>query len=283
MFPEPIQKATFFSRGSYRIVLYFAIIVWLLPLAAVFLTSFRSLADINSGNYWGWPTEFALVENYTQIFTVTPMLKYFFNSLVITIPTVIGTLTLSSLAGYSLAKHNFRGNFLIFALFIAGNFVPAQILMIPVRNLTLSLGVYDTKMGLILFHTAFQTGFCTFFLRGFIKELPHEIVESARIDGASELRVFWNIILPLIRPALAALAVLEFTFIWNDYFWALVLVQGDEARPITLGIQALRGRWTSFWHLISAGSIIAALPPVFMFFLLQKHFIAGLTMGAVKE
>tara|TARA_B100001142_G_C14344269_1_gene659281 strand:+ start:4011 stop:4862 length:852 start_codon:yes stop_codon:yes gene_type:complete len=283
MFPEPIQKATFFSRGSYRIVLYFAIIVWLLPLAAVFLTSFRSLADINSGNYWGWPTEFALVENYTQIFTVTPMLKYFFNSLVITIPTVIGTLTLSSLAGYSLAKHNFRGNFLIFALFIAGNFVPAQILMIPVRNLTLSLGVYDTKMGLILFHTAFQTGFCTFFLRGFIKELPHEIVESARIDGASELRVFWNIILPLIRPALAALAVLEFTFIWNDYFWALVLVQGDEARPITLGIQALRGRWTSFWHLISAGSIIAALPPVFMFFMLQKHFIAGLTMGAVKE
>ena len=283
MFPEPIQKATFFSRGSYRIVLYFAIIVWLLPLAAVFLTSFRSLADINSGNYWGWPTEFALVENYTQIFTVTPMLKYFFNSLVITIPTVIGTLTLSSLAGYSLAKHNFRGNFLIFALFIAGNFVPAQILMIPVRNLTLSLGVYDTKMGLILFHTAFQAGFCTFFLRGFIKELPHEIVESARIDGASELRVFWNIILPLIRPALAALAVLEFTFIWNDYFWALVLVQGDEARPITLGIQALRGRWTSFWHLISAGSIVAALPPVFMFFMLQKHFIAGLTMGAVKE
>ena len=283
MFPEPIQKAAFFSRGSYRIVLYFAIIVWLLPLAAVFLTSFRSLADINSGNYWGWPTEFALVENYTQIFTVTPMLKYFFNSLVITIPTVIGTLTLSSLAGYSLAKHNFRGNFLIFALFIAGNFVPAQILMIPVRNLTLSLGVYDTKMGLILFHTAFQTGFCTFFLRGFIKELPHEIVESARIDGASELRVFWNIILPLIRPALAALAVLEFTFIWNDYFWALVLVQGDEARPITLGIQALRGRWTSFWHLISAGSIVAALPPVFMFFMLQKHFIAGLTMGAVKE
>jgi len=283
MFPEPIQKATFFSRGSYRIVLYVVIIVWLLPLAAVFLTSFRSLADINSGNYWGWPTEFALVENYTQIFTVTPMLKYFFNSLVITIPTVIGTLTLSSLAGYSLAKHNFRGNFLIFALFIAGNFVPAQILMIPVRNLTLSLGVYDTKMGLILFHTAFQTGFCTFFLRGFIKELPHEIVESARIDGASELRVFWNIILPLIRPALAALAVLEFTFIWNDYFWALVLVQGDEARPITLGIQALRGRWTSFWHLISAGSIVAALPPVFMFFMLQKHFIAGLTMGAVKE
>ena len=283
MFPEPIQKAPFFARGSYRIILYVVLIVWLLPLIGVLLTSFRSLADINSGNYWGWPTEFALVENYTQVFTVTPMIQYFFNSLVITIPSVVGTLTLSSLAGYSLAKHRFRGNFLIFALFIAGNFVPAQILMIPVRNLTLNLGVYDTKMGLILFHTAFQTGFCTFFLRGFIKEIPHELVESARIEGASEFRVYWNIILPLVLPALAALAVLEFTFIWNDYFWALVLVQGDEARPITLGIQALRGRWTASWHLISAGSIVAALPPVIMFFMLQKHFIAGLTMGAIKE
>ena len=283
MFPESIQKAPFFARGSYRIILYVALIVWLLPLIGVLLTSFRSLADINSGNYWGWPTEFALVENYTQVFTVTPMIQYFINSLVITIPTVVGTLTLSSLAGYSLAKHRFRGNFLIFALFIAGNFVPAQILMIPVRNLTLNLGVYDTKMGLILFHTAFQIGFCTFFLRGFIKEIPHELVESARIEGASEFRVYWNIILPLLLPALAALAVLEFTFIWNDYFWALVLVQGDEARPITLGIQALRGRWTASWHLISAGSIVAALPPVIMFFMLQKHFISGLTMGAIKE
>jgi len=283
MFPEPIQKAPFLARGSYRIFIYVALLIWILPLVGVFLTSFRSLADINSGNYWGWPTEFALIENYTQVFTVTPMIQYFFNSLVITIPTVLGTLLLSSLAGYSLAKHRFRGNFLIFALFIAGNFVPAQILMIPVRNLTLNLGVYDTKLALILFHTAFQIGFCTFFLRGFIKELPHELVESARIEGASEVRVYWNIILPLIMPALAALAVLEFTFIWNDYFWALVLVQGDEARPVTLGIQALRGRWTASWHLISAGSIIAALPPVVLFFMLQKHFITGLTMGAIKE
>ena len=141
----------------------------------------------------------------------------------------------------------------------------------------------DTKMGLILFHAAFQTGFCTFFLRGFIKELPHELVESARMDGASEFEIYWRIIIPLVRPALAALAVLEFTFIWNDYFWSLVLVQGEQARPVTLGIQALRGQWTASWHLVSAGSIIAALPPVIMFFLLQKHFIAGLTMGAIKE
>ena len=283
MFPQPIQKSNITALLSYRIILYVALIFWILPLLAMLMISIRPLSDINSGNFYGWPTVFSLYDNYTQIFTLTPMFQYFFNSIIITIPTVLGTLILSSLAGYALAKHNFRGNFLIFALFIAGNFVPAQILMIPVRDLTLKFGIYDTKMGLILFHTAFQTGFCTFFLRGFIKELPHELVESARIDGASELRIFWNIILPLVRPALAALAVLEFTFVWNDYFWALVLVQGDEARPVTLGIQALQGRWTSFWHLVSAGSIVAALPPVLLFFLLQKHFITGLTLGAVKE
>ena len=283
MFPHPIQKSNITARVSYRVILYVAVIFWILPLLAMLMISIRPLSDINSGNFYGWPTEFSLYDNYTQIFTLTPMLQYFFNSIIITIPTVLGTLTLSSLAGYALAKHKFRGNFIIFALFIAGNFVPAQILMIPVRDLTLNFGIYDTKMGLILFHTAFQTGFCTFFLRGFIKELPHELIESGRIDGASELRIFWNIILPLVRPALAALAVLEFTFVWNDYFWALVLVQGDDARPVTLGIQALQGRWTSFWHLVSAGSIVAALPPVLLFFLLQKHFITGLTLGAVKE
>ncbi|MGB0141171.1 MAG: carbohydrate ABC transporter permease [bacterium] len=283
MFPTPIQKSAIFSQASYRIILYLTLLIWLMPIFAIFLTSIRSLADINAGNYWGIPTNWVMIENYVQVFSTTPMLLYFTNSLLITIPAVIFTLILSSLAGYSLAKHRFRGNFLIFAMFIAGNFVPAQILMIPVRNLTLELGLYDTKMGLILFHAAFQTGFCTFFLRGFIKELPHELVESARMDGASEFEIYWRIIIPLVRPALAALAVLEFTFIWNDYFWSLVLVQGEHARPVTLGIQALRGQWTASWHLVSAGSIIAALPPVIMFFLLQKHFIAGLTMGAIKE
>ena len=283
MFPTPIQKSAIFSRASYRVILYLTLLIWLMPIFAIFLTSIRSLADINAGNYWGIPTNWVMIENYVQVFSTTPMLLYFTNSLLITIPAVIFTLILSSLAGYSLAKHRFRGNFLIFAMFIAGNFVPAQILMIPVRNLTLDLGLYDTKLGLILFHAAFQTGFCTFFLRGFIKELPHELVESARMDGASEFEIYWRIIIPLIRPALAALAVLEFTFIWNDYFWSLVLVQGEHARPVTLGIQALRGQWTASWHLVSAGSIIAALPPVIMFFLLQKHFIAGLTMGAIKE
>jgi len=198
------------------------------------------------------------------------------------VPAVIGADSLSTFAGYALAKFKFRGNVLLFAVFIGGNFVPFQILMIPVRDLTISMGLYDTATGLILFHIAFQTGFCTLFMRNFIIGLPDELIEAARVEGVSELKIFWYVVLPLVRPAIAALSVLIFTFIWNDYFWALILVQSDEVRPVTAGISALMGQWLASWQLISAGSIIAALPPVILFFAMQKHFIAGLTLGATK-
>jgi multiple sugar transport system permease protein len=186
------------------------------------------------------------------------------------------------LAGAGLALYKFRGRFLILALFIAGNFVPFQILMIPVRQLTLDLGVYDTYWGVILFQIAFQTGFCTFFMRNFIADLPFELVEAARAEGVSEWNILIHIIVPLVRPALAALAVLQFTFIWNDFFWPLILIQSDELRPITLGLTTLKGQYISSFNLLAAGSLIAALPPVMMFFAMQRHFIAGLTLGASK-
>ena len=170
----------------------------------------------------------------------------------------------------------------MFCIFVGGNFVPFQILMVPVRTMTLRFGLLDTYWALILFHLAFQTGFCTLFMRNFISTLPNALIESARVEGVNELKIFWYIIVPLLRPALAALAVLLFTFVWNDYFWALVLVQSDTVKPITTGIASLRGQWLAAWQLISAGSLVAALPPVAMFFILQRQFIAGLTLGAVK-
>ena len=164
-------------------------------------------------NYWTIPTEFAVIENYGTVFKLGNLAQYFFNSLVITLPTVLGTIILSSMTGYTLAVHRFKLNFLIFAMFIAGNFIPFQILMIPVRHLTINLGMYDTYWGLIIFHIAFQTGFCTFFLRNFIRELPFELIESARVDGATEWTIYRKIIIPLTFPAIAALAVLELSLI----------------------------------------------------------------------
>lgn len=282
MFPTPIEKAAATTRMLYRVALPISLIIWLLPIIAVALTSIRGQGDLSAGNYWGVPTRWMLIENYSAVFQNTPMVQYILNSFMVTIPTVIGTVVLSTLAGFALGVYRFKLNMLVFLLFVGGNFVPFQILMVPVRELSLRLGMYDTVHGLALFHIAFQTGFATFFLRNFIRDLPYELIEAARIEGASEWQIFYRVVMPLVRPAVAAVAVLIFTFIWNDYFWATVLIQGDHAMPVTGGLKSLNGQWVAQWQLVSAGSILAALPPVAVFFLLQKQFIAGLTIGASK-
>ena len=281
MFPTPIQKRSATAQVAYQSLLPLALLLWLLPLLAVMVFSIRPDADFTQGNYWGWPSSFEGVANYTLVFT-SDMPRYLLNSLVITIPTVIGTIALSCMTGFALGIYRFRGNLLIFFMFIAGNFVPFQILMVPVRDLTIDLNLYDTRTGLVLFHIAFQTGFCTLFMRNFIRQLPYPLIEAARVEGVAEWRIFLYVVLPLMKPAIAALSVLIFTFIWNDYFWAIVLTQGPDTQPVTAGITSFNSQFRAAYHLMSAGSIVAALPPVLMFFLMQKHFIAGLTLGAVK-
>lgn len=282
MFPKPIESTSRTWQIGYQVLVPVVLILWLLPLIAVAIFSIKPDADFTNGNYWGPPSSFELINNYYKVFFESDMLRYMLNSILITIPTVIGAIALSSLTGFALGVYKFKGNLLIFFMFIAGNFVPFQILMVPVRDLTVSMNLYDTKTGLVLFHIAFQTGFCTLFMRNFIRQLPKELIEAARVEGVAEWRIFWYVVLPLMKPALAALAVLIFTFIWNDYFWAVVLTQGPDAQPVTAGITSFNSQFRAAYHLMSAGSIVAALPPVLMFFLMQKHFIAGLTLGAVK-
>ena len=282
MFPRPIQQSGPAARLGYQAFLPLALALWHLPLIAVADFSVKPDADFTNGNYWGLPSSFEFVHNYGQVFFNSDMPRYMLNSFLITVPTVIGAIALSAMTGFALGIYKFNGNLLIFFMFIAGNFVPFQILMVPVRDLTVNMNLYDTKTGLVLFHIAFQTGFCTLFMRNFIRQLPFELIEAARVEGVAEWRIFWFVVLPLMRPALAALAVLIFTFIWNDYFWAVVLTQGPDSQPVTAGITAFNSQFRAAYHLMSAGSIVAALPPVLMFFLMQKHFIAGLTLGAVK-
>ena len=282
MFPTPLEKTSRQWQIGYQVLLPIVLIIWLLPLIAVAVFSIKPDADFTNGNYWGLPSSFEMFTNYGKVFFESDMPRYLWNSVLITVPTVIGCIILSSMTGFALGVYKFRGNLLIFFMFIAGNFVPFQILMVPVRDLTLDMGLYDTKLGLILFHVAFQTGFCTLFMRNFIRALPFPLIEAARVEGVSEWRIFIFVVLPLMKPALAALSVLIFTFIWNDYFWAIVLTQGPDSQPVTAGITSFNSQYRAAYHLMSAGSIVAALPPVAMFFLMQKHFIAGLTLGAVK-
>lgn len=141
MFPTPIQNTKPFTQISYKIALPISIILWLLPLAAIMMTSVRSMGDINAGNYWGLPTEWNIIENYTAVFANTAMARYLLNSILVTLPVMVGSVFLATLAGFALAKFKFRGNLAIFAIFIGGNFVPFQILMIPVRDLTIDMGL----------------------------------------------------------------------------------------------------------------------------------------------
>lgn len=281
MFPRPIEQRSEAARVIYQIMLPIALVLWLLPLLGVAVTSIRPSSDLASGNYFGMPSRIAF-SNYAEVFQNSPIAQYILNSFKVTIPTVLGAVALSCMTGFALGVYKFKGNLLIFFLFVAGNFVPFQILMVPVRDLTVRMGIYNTPQALILFHIAFQTGFCTLFMRNFIRSLPGELIEAARVEGVAEWRIFWFVVLPLMRPAIAALSVLIFTFIWNDYFWATVLTTSSTTQPVTAGLYSLNGQWVAAWHLVSAGSIVAALPPVAMFFLMQRHFIAGLTLGATK-
>lgn len=282
MFPTPIERRSRTAQITYKALVPIVLVLWLLPLIAVALFSVRPSIDFTNGNYWGVPSSFELFTNYSKVFFESDMPQYLWNSFLITVPTVVGAVALSCMTGFALGIYRFRGNLFIFFMFIAGNFVPFQILMVPVRDLTVNAGLYDTKLGLVLFHVAFQTGFCTLFMRNFIRALPYELIEAARVEGVKEWRIFWFIVLPLMRPAIAALSVLIFTFIWNDYFWAVVLTQGPDAQPVTAGITSFNSQFVAQYNLMSAGSLVAALPPVMMFFLMQRHFIAGLTLGAVK-
>jgi len=256
-------------------------LIWLLPILAAFLTSFRTQDDISVNGFWSWPQVVSWT-NFIKAWTAARVAKYLLNSFIITIPSLLGMLFLSSLAAFTLARHRFRGNLPIYFMFVAGTMLPFQILMLPVFRLTNYLGLYDTYGSLIVIHTAFQMGFCTFVLRNFMKSVPNEILDAARVDGCNEFRIYWQIMLPLTLPALAAVATLEFTWVFNDYLWAIILLRSDALRPVTAGLATLRGQYNTDWPVITAGALLATIPTLLVFIFLQRYFIQGLTLGSNK-
>ena len=272
-------------RRTQQIFLYIFLtaltILWLLPIFAALITSLRTMDDIASNGFRTLPRVWT-TDNFTRAWTAARVSKYLLNSFIITLPSLLGMLFLSSLAAYALARFRFRANLWIYFLFVAGTMLPFQILMLPVFRLTNKLGLYDTYGSLILIHTAFQIGFCTFVLRNFMRTVPHEIMDAAEVDGCSELRIYWQMVLPLTLPALAALATLEFTWVFNDYLWAIILLRSDALRPVTAGLATLRGQYNTDWPVITAGALLATLPTLLIFIFLQRYFIQGLTLGSNK-
>ncbi len=250
------------------------LITWLVPLFTALMTSVRSLDSLVAHGPWHIPESIEW-SNFATAWNQGGLRRYMLNSFIITLPSLFLTLLLSSMAAFPLARYRFRGNLLIYFTFVGGTVLPLQILMLPVFRLSNFLNLYDTYWALIVFHTAFQLGFCTLVLRNFMRTIPGEIFDAARIDGASEVRIFGQHVLPFSLPSLAALATLEFTWIFNDYLWALILVQQDKLKPVTTGLASLMGEYQRSWNTLFAGTLIAVIPTVLLFLFLQRYFIQG--------
>lgn len=270
-------KAVFFYVFCTLIV-----VLWMVPLMVAFFTAFKTMDEIFMlRNFWAPPKTWTF-ENFKIAWTEGRMARYFVNTAIVTGASVAGTLFLSSLSAFALAWYEFKLRSLILMIFVSGMLIPFQMLLIPVYRFSVVTGLYDTLIGVILFHIAFQLGFCTFFLRNFMVTIPTSLFDAARIDGASAFRIYSKIIMPLVKPAVAALSILEFTWIWNDYLWSLILLQSDAKKTVTIGLTTLQGQWISSWNIIAAGALLAATVPVIVFLIFQRYFIQGLTLGSVK-
>lgn len=278
-------------RRGLQTFLFITAMVWLVPLVWAAYTSLRPYSATAEHGYVSIGGEYNF-QNYIDAFTQGEMFKYFVNTLIITIPAVVLTLLLASMAAFVLSRFSFRFNLIMLMLFTAGNLLPQQVIITPLYRMFLELPLptwladngifYDSYVGIIVIHIAFQMGFCTFVLSNYFKSLPPDLNEAAFVDGASVWRQYWNVIMPLARPPLAALAVLQFTWIYNDFFWALVLMVSGDKRPITTSLQNLSGTFFRNNNLIAAGSLLAAIPTLLVFIVLQRQFVKGLTLGSTK-
>ena len=240
--------------------------VWLLPLVAIALTSLRSQEDLNRGNFWGWPTRSQLFDNYATVLTDSRLPQFVLNSFLVTIPAVVGTVVFASMAGFALAKHEFKGSRLLLMVFIGGNLVPFQALMIPCAisssrsGSTIRAGAHPVPHRLPdrLLHAVHAQ-----LHPRHPRRRPRRRARRRR-GGADDLLAHR----PAARPAGDRRRFgTDLHVVWNDYFWSLVLVQSDAIRPLTAGLQSLRGMWQTSWPLVAAGSLLAAVPPVAVFFL----------------
>jgi multiple sugar transport system permease protein len=267
----------------------FFALVWLFPIVWTIFTSLRPYADIQIDGVFSWPRNLNF-ENYTEAFRLMNIWQYLANSFIVAIPAVGLTLFFGSLMAFVVTRYSFRFNLYMLLLFTAGNLLPVQLVYAPLFKIYIWIGdlfgqrnlIYDQYWGLILVHVAFQVGFATFVLSSYMKTIPKEISESALVDGASVWRHYWNVILPLLRPPLAALSVLMITWIYNEFFFSLVLMKTDSKRPITAALGRLRGEFITDWNMLAAGAVMAALPTLIIYFVLKRQFVSGLTLGSTK-
>ena len=275
-----------------QVFLFVAAVAWLLPVLWAVYLSFRPLEETNKYGYVSLPRSLTF-QNYKDAWVNGDVSHYFVNSLWITVPAVVLTLLLASALAFVIARLKLRFGLLLLLVFTAGNLLPQQVFLAPLFKIYNAVMVpdwlsdsgklYDSLAGLVVINVSFQLGFCVFVLSNFMQSVPESITEAAVVDGASVWTLYWRITLPLCRPALAAMATLLTTWIYNDFFWALALISNGSKYPITTALNDLKGNYAVNNNLLSAGALIIAVPTLVVYLLLQRQFIAGLTLGSTKE
>lgn len=276
--------------GSHLFLLVM-VVLWTSPLIWAVYTSLRPYGETAKYGYLSLPHHLT-VSNFTTAWTQADIIHYFWNSVLITVPAVVLTLGLASCVAFVLSRFNFWFNIPLLIIFVSANLLPQQVIITPLYRIYLTIHLptfissngllYNSYFGLVVINTAFQLGFCVFVLSNYMKSIPHEITEAALIDGAPVWTRFWKLTLPLCRPALAALATLLTTWIYNDFFWAIALISSGNKRPITSALANLQGQFFTNQNLLAAGALITAVPTLLVYVVLQKQFIAGLSLGSSK-
>jgi multiple sugar transport system permease protein len=275
-----MQSSTYTKPIFTHAVLIALGVIFLAPFGWMILTSLKSLGEISTFPMTFLP-EIVRWDNYTHVFDVIPFARYFMNTLLITLLSVLGQLISAPLVAYSITKINWSGNKWIFPIVIATMLIPFQVTMIPVYLIFQKLGLTGSYWPLIL-PTITGAPLYIFLLRQFFMSIPDSLIQAAKIDGASELRVYTSIILPLSRPALAAVAIFTFLYTWSDFMGPLLYLNNADHYTLTLGLQAFLAEHYTEWGLLMAASAMFTAPIIVMFFFAQKQFIEGITLTGIK-
>jgi alpha-glucoside transport system permease protein len=260
-------------------------ILWTIPTLGLLITSFRPAKDIRTSGWWTvWQNPQFTLDNYDQALFggTTDLASYFVNSLVITVPAVLIPISIACMGAYAFAWMDFRGGKTLFVVVFALQIVPIQVTLIPLLTLFVDAGLAGTFWPIWIAHSIFALPLAIYLLHNFMSELPKELVEAARVDGAGHLKIFFRIMLPLMVPAIAAFAIFQFLWVWNDLLVGLTFGASPEVAPLTVRVAELAGSKGSDWHLLSAGAFISMVVPLMVFLAFQRFFVRGLLAGSVK-
>jgi alpha-glucoside transport system permease protein len=271
------------GSGVVNVVLIIVALFWLVPTVGLFLSSLRGSVDNGQSGWWTVFTDPAqiTVDNYANLLGNSQFMGSFWNTIAITVPTTIIVVVIAALAGYAFAWIEFPGRDWLLVAVIVMLAVPVQVALIPIARLYGSVGLFGSILGVIIFHASFGLPFAIFLLRNFFTQIPAELLEASRIDGASEWRIFSRIILPLGLPAIASLSIFQFLWVWNDMLVALIFTN-PSSQPVTVAIQSQLRQFGANIDVLSSGAFLSMIIPLIVFFAFQRYFVSALLAGSTK-